>query len=44
MGRFLGWQAERAPESHKRPSGSKVRFTPASFWIGESGIWFYSLI
>lgn len=24
--------------------GSKMRFTPAGFWIGESGIWFYSLM
>ncbi len=21
-----------------------MRFTPADFWIGESGIWFYSLM
>jgi hypothetical protein len=21
-----------------------MRFTPASFWIGESGIWFFSLM
>ena len=44
MGRFLGWQAEYTPESRKRSSGSKMRFTPANFWIGESGIWFYLLM
>lgn len=43
-GEMLGWQAEYTPESRKKPAGSKMRFTPADFWIGESGIWFYSLM
>ncbi len=43
-GEFLGWPAEYTPERRKRPVGSKMRFTPAEFWIGETGIWFYSLI
>ena len=43
-GEIFGWQAEYIPENRKRPSGSKMRFTPADFWIGESGIWFYSLM
>lgn len=43
-GEMFGWQAEYTPESSKKPAASKMRFTPASFWIGESGIWFYSLM
>jgi hypothetical protein len=41
---MFGWQAEYTPESRKKPAGSKMQFTPADFWIGESGIWFYSLM
>lgn len=44
QGEMFGWPAEYTPESRKKPSGSKMRFTPASFWIGESGIWFFSLM
>lgn len=44
QGEMYGWQAEYTPESRKKPVGSKMRFTPADFWIGESGIWFYSLM
>lgn len=44
QGEVFGWPAEYAPESRKKPSGSKMRFTPASFWVGESGIWFFSLM
>lgn len=43
-GEIFGWPAEYTPESRKKPVGSKMRFTPADFWIGESGIWFYSLM
>lgn len=43
-GQLFGWPAEYSPESRKRPAGSKMRFTPADFWIGESGIWFYSFM
>jgi hypothetical protein len=43
-GEMLGWPTEYTPESRKKPGGSKMRFTPASFWIGESGIWFFSLM
>ena len=43
-GEFLGWQAEYTPERRRRPPASKMRFTPADFWIGESGIWFFSLM
>jgi len=44
QGELFGWPAEYTPESRKKPPGSKMRFTPAAFWIGESGIWFYSLM
>ena len=44
QGEIFGWPAEYTPERRKRPPGSKMRFTPADFWIGESGIWFYSLM
>jgi hypothetical protein len=44
QGEIFGWQAEYTPESRKKPADSKMRFTPASFWIGESGIWFFSLM
>ncbi len=43
-GEFLGWQAEYTPESSEKPLDSKMQFTPADFWIGESGIWFFSLM
>jgi len=43
-GEVFGWPAEYTPESRKRPIDSKMRFTPADFWIGESGIWFFSLM
>lgn len=44
QGEIFGWSAEYTPESRKKPAGSKMRFTPADFWIGESGIWFHSLM
>jgi hypothetical protein len=43
-GEIFGWPAEYTPENRKKPAGSKMGFTPADFWIGESGIWFYSLM
>lgn len=44
QGEIFGWSAEYLPASRKRPANSNMRFTPADFWIGESGIWFYSLM
>jgi len=44
QGEIFGWRAKYTPEGHKKPAGSKMQFTPADFWIGESGIWFYSLM
>lgn len=40
-GEIFGWQAEYTPESDKKPLDSNMTFTPADFWIGESGIWFF---
>ncbi|MBI5141460.1 MAG: hypothetical protein HZA20_04605 [Nitrospirae bacterium] len=44
IGELYGWPAEYTPESRKKPSESAMLFTPADFWIGESGIWFFSLM
>lgn len=35
---------EYAPESNQKPLDSSMTFTPADFWIGESGTWFFSLM
>ncbi|MCL4528029.1 MAG: hypothetical protein M1282_01280 [Chloroflexi bacterium] len=43
-GEIFGWQAEYTPESNQKPLDSNMTFTPADFWIGESGIWFFSLM
>jgi hypothetical protein len=44
QGELFGWPAEYTPERRKKPADSKMLFTPADFWIGESGIWFFSLM
>ena len=43
-GEAFGWSAEYNPEKPDPPLDSKMTFTPADFCIGESGIWFYSLM
>jgi len=43
-GEAFGWPAEYHPERPEPPLDSKMNFTPADFCIGESGIWFYSLM
>jgi hypothetical protein len=43
-GESFGWQAEYNPERPEAPLYSKMTFTPADFCIGESGIWFFSLM
>ena len=43
-GEVFGWQAEYNPERPEPPLDSKMAFTPADFCIGESGIWFFSLM
>ena len=44
QGEFWGWSAEYTPESRRKPVDSKMTFTPADFWIGVSGVWFFSLM
>ena len=43
-GEAFGWAAEYSPQSSERPLDSKMTFTPADFCIGESGIWFFSMM
>lgn len=43
-GEAFGWLAEYNPERAEPPLDSKMTFTPADFCIGESGIWFFSLM
>jgi hypothetical protein len=43
-GEAFGWQAEYNPAQPEAPPDSKMTFTPADFWVGESGIWFFSLM
>ena len=44
QGDAFGWQGEYVPESSERPLGSRLGFTPAEFCLGESGVWFFSLM
>lgn len=43
-GEVFGWSAEYNPEQPEPPLDSKMTFTPADFCIGESGIWFFSMM
>lgn len=43
-GDAFSWQTEYNPERSEQPLASKMTFTPADFCIGESGIWFFSLM
>jgi hypothetical protein len=43
-GDAFGWPAEYHTERPEPPLDSKLSFTPADFCIGESGIWFFSLM
>jgi hypothetical protein len=43
-GDAFGWPAEYHPQRDELPLDSKLQFTPADFCIGESGIWFFSLM
>ena len=44
QGEAFGWSAEYSPERAEPPLDSKMMFTPADFVIGESGIWFFSMM
>jgi hypothetical protein len=43
-GDAFGWPAEYHAEQPEPPLDSKLPFTPADFCIGESGVWFFSLM
>lgn len=43
-GEAFGWPAEYHPQRAERPLDSKMDFTPADFCIGESDVWFFSLM
>ncbi len=43
-GDTFGWDAEYKPTRSEPPLDSKMTFTPADFLIGESGIWFFSVM
>lgn len=43
-GDAFGWHAEYVPQRAEPPVQSRLRFTPAEFCIGESGVWFFSLV
>jgi hypothetical protein len=43
-GEAFGWSAEYNPKRPEPPLDSKLKFTPADFCIGESGIWFFSMM
>lgn len=43
-GEAFGWPAEYHPEQPIAPLDSIMTFTPADFCIGESGVWFFSLM
>jgi len=44
QGEAFGWQAEYVPQRETPPLQSRLAFTPAEFCIGESGVWFFSLM
>lgn len=43
-GEAFGWPAEYNPQRAERPLDSQMGFTPADFCIGESDVWFFSLM
>jgi hypothetical protein len=43
-GNAFGWPAEYCAERPEPPLDSKLPFTPADFCIGETGVWFFSLL
>ncbi len=44
QGDVFGWSAEYHSECSQPPIDSNMTFTPADFCIGESGIWFFSMM
>jgi len=44
QGEAFGWEAAYKPERPEPPPYSKMTFTPAEFWIGDSSAWFFSMM
>lgn len=44
QGSAFGWEAEYHASRPKQPEYSKMSFTPAEFWIGDSTIWGFSMM
>lgn len=44
QGEAFGWPAEYHPQRDEPPLDSRMTFTPADFCLGESGIWFFSMM
>lgn len=44
QGTAFGWQAEYVPQREAPPLESRLAFAPAEFCVGESGVWFFSLM
>ena len=43
-GDAFGWSAEYNPESSEPPLESNMTFMPADFVIGDSDVWFFSMM
>lgn len=43
-GDAFGWHAEYVPQRDEPPIQSRLQFSPAEFCIGESSVWFFSLL
>lgn len=44
QGIAFGWEAEYHASRPEQPENSKMTFTPAEFWIGDSTIWGFSMM
>lgn len=43
-GEAFGWDAEYNPQVSEPPPDSRMTFTAADFCMGESGVWFFSMM
>lgn len=43
-GNAFGWDAEYHASRPEAPSQSKMKFTPAEFWMGDATIWGFSMM
>ena len=44
QGEAFGWDVEYHPSRPESPPDSKMRFTPADFWIGDASVWGFSMM